>query len=391
MNQPHMHIVQIIATLERAAAGPTASVRRLAEALAERGVKSEVLSLGAPSDQLSGRARSHVLSADRSRLPGISSLLPSRELARAIEEAARAGAVLHGHGLWRMPNIYPARASRRHGVPLVVSPRGMLSKPALRFSRWPKRAFWHTLQKQALEAATCFHATSAAEADDIRAAGFAQPIAIIPNGIDVPPEAEVAAAKFGRRPDAQRTLLYLGRLHPIKRIDHLLEAWSRLEAHFPSWRLRIVGPSEGTHGAELKELAARLRIRSVTFEPGAFNEAKDRAYRTADLLVLASESENFGMVVAEALGNGTPVITTKGTPWRGLQEEACGWWIDHGVEPLVAALAEAMAISRPALDRLGRQGFEWMTKDFSWSHVAEDMQSVYFWITGQSEKPSVVQ
>ncbi len=386
-----LHAVQIIGTIEIGAAGPSYSVRRLAEALAERGLDSEILSLGEGGDRTFGQARSRSLAVDRPCAPGLGSLLPSRELAAAIETAARSGAVLHAHGLWRLPNIYPARSTRRHNAPLVVSPRGMLSQAALSFSRWPKRLFWLAAQKRALQAAACMHATGAAEAVAIRAAGLSQPIAIIPNGIDVPDAAEVIRGKALRQSDGRFTVLQLGRIHPIKRVDRLIEAWVRLEPLHPAWRLRVVGPSEGRHGDELAALACRRGLRHVSFEPAAFGADKDTALREADLLVLASDSENFGMVVAEALANGTPVIATKGAPWPGLTARKCGWWIDPGIEPLAAALNTAMSLSRATLDDMGNRGRSWMLEEFSWGRVAADMEAVYGWTKGKGQRPACVE
>jgi glycosyltransferase involved in cell wall biosynthesis len=385
-----MRAVQIIGTLAHEAAGPSYSVRRLAETLAERGITSEVLSLGAPDKTDLGKALLRTFASDYEGVPVLGAALPSKALSRAIVAAAQAGAVLHAHGLWRMPNLYPSWAIARHGVPLLVSPRGMLAAAALAYSPWQKRAFWVLAQRRALQRATCLHATSEAEMADIRTAGFTQPVALIPNGIDVAPSPLAPLAKSRHPTRRSRTVLQLGRLHPIKRIDRLLEAWAGLEAVHPDWHLKIVGPSEGGHQAELEAQAARHGLARVSFAPAVFGSAKDDMLRQADLLVLASESENFGMVVAEALGNGTPVITTKGTPWAGLVEHACGWWIDHGVTPLAKALGEAMVMPRATLDDMGARGRAWMLREFSWGRVAADMEAVYRWCQGKGKPPACV-
>jgi glycosyltransferase involved in cell wall biosynthesis len=101
-------------------------------------------------------------------------------------------------------------------------------------------------------------------------------------------------------------------------------------------------------------------------------------------------SENFAITVAEALAAGTPVIVTKGAPWHGLAREGCGWWIDHGVEPLAVTLAKAMAMGRIALKAMGSKGRAWMQRDFSWDHVAHDMLDVYRWLSSGGEVPSTV-
>jgi glycosyltransferase involved in cell wall biosynthesis len=128
----------------------------------------------------------------------------------------------------------------------------------------------------------------------------------------------------------------------------------------------------------------------VSIEGPVAGDAKTAAYREADLFVLPTLNENFAISVAEALAAGTPVIATKGAPWHGLEREGCGWWIDHGVEPLVAALTKAMTMRPGVLQKMGAKGREWMARDFSWDRVARDMLDVYRWLASGGEVPSTV-
>jgi glycosyltransferase involved in cell wall biosynthesis len=114
----------------------------------------------------------------------------------------------------------------------------------------------------------------------------------------------------------------------------------------------------------MRRLAAALGLARVHFEDGLFGAAKEAAYHEADIFVLPTLNENFGLVVAEALANGTPVISTKGAPWQGLVDNGCGWWIDHGVEPLAEALSAAMAKPQTALAAMGARGRAWMIREF---------------------------
>ena len=116
--------------------------------------------------------------------------------------------------------------------------------------------------------------------------------------------------------------------------------------------------------------------------------SRARAY-IPHTLKIEVETETLAEV-AEALAAGTPVIATKGAPWHGLEREGCGWWIDHGVEPLVAALAKAMAMRRNALQEMGAKGRAWMARDFSWDRTAGDMLDVYRWVSSRGEAPSTV-
>jgi glycosyltransferase involved in cell wall biosynthesis len=182
----------------------------------------------------------------------------------------------------------------------------------------------------------------------------------------------------------------LGRIHPKKGLDRLVRAWARLEAAHPDWRLRIVGPDELGHAKELIALASEVKAQHVSVEKSVAGDAKIAAYQQANLFVLPTFNENFAVTVAEALAAGTPVIATKGAPWRALQSEGCGWWIDHGVDPLAAALASAMGMTREALQAMGARGRTWMARDFSWDRVANDMLDVYRWLVLGGEPPGTV-
>jgi glycosyltransferase involved in cell wall biosynthesis len=188
-------------------------------------------------------------------------------------------------------------------------------------------------------------------------------------------------------PATERIVLSLGRIHPKKGLDCLVRAWAQLEREHPEWRLRIIGPSELGHNEELRALAEKMNLRRVSIEGPVYGDGKLAVMRAADVFVLATLNENFAITVAEALAAGTPVIATKGSPWSGLETEGCGWWVEHGVEALVASLRRAMLMSRPTLRAMGAKGQVWMMREFSWQRVARDMLDVYRWLLRRSHQP----
>jgi glycosyltransferase involved in cell wall biosynthesis len=379
----------ILATIADPGAGPSYSVGALAASLDARGARTELHTVRGWRDSGAAAGPAGVpLTAHRQdfpRTPLLGAMCLSGDLDRALRQTARSDVILHGHGLWLMPNIYPSWAARRGRARVVISPRGMLSAEALAFSRLRKRAFWRMFQARVLAEAACLHATSAAELGDIRAAGLTNPVAVIPNGVQLPPPTPIGN-RYG-----PPTVLSLGRVHPKKGLDVLLRAWAGVEADHPDWRLRIIGPAEHGHDDELKALSAALNLRRVSIEGPAYGPARLAAYRDADLFVLPTRSENFAMTVAEALGAGIPVISSKGAPWAGLEVEGCGWWIDHGPEPLAATLQSALDLPRESLRSMGARGREWMARDFSWDRIAGDMLAVYAWLAGGAERPVSVQ
>jgi glycosyltransferase involved in cell wall biosynthesis len=305
-----------------------------------------------------------------------------------LRERIREADIVHVNSLWMFPNIVPGLVTRPdQGAKLVVSPHGTLSPWAMNMSKCKKRVAWWLLgQRLTLKRAACFHATAESEYEDIRRLGFRQPVAIIPNGIDIP-----APPLGGPRRGERRTLLFLGRVHRIKGVDLLLNAWGRLAARYPDWDLAIVGPSDppGYHD-EMQALATRLGLARVSFVGPLYGSAKSEAYWNADVFVLPTHSENFGMAVAEALAHACPAITTRGAPWAGLETERCGWWIEDSLAALTAALDHAMSLDRGALAEMGARGRAWMERDFGWDGIAQRMAGVYSWLLGRGETPACV-
>jgi glycosyltransferase involved in cell wall biosynthesis len=291
--------------------------------------------------------------------------------------------LIHNHSLWMMPNVYPGRIAKKFGLPLLVSPRGTLSRWAMASGSPLKRVFWPLLQAPALNSTSCFHATSESEYEDIRRMGFKQPVAVIPNGIDI----HSLGPKQAR---PHKTLLFLGRIHPVKGLDWLLPAWAAVQDRFSDWRIKIVGPDNGGYLRRMQDLAEGLKLRRIEFAGPLYGEAKWRAYHDADLFVLPTHSENFGISVAESLASGTPAIVTQAAPWQGLERHGAGWWIGLGVDALVSCLETALSSPAEALDAMGQAGRAWMEEEFSWSPIGRQMAQTYCWMIEQGERPAWV-
>lgn len=384
-----MSVVHVVAGLHPSAGGPSRTVVQLTDALASHPDVDVTLL----SQTLAGEpaVASRVNAVDR-RMPASSSprairfALPIRQaLGNTLRE--RRPSVVHSHGLWNPANHWASRAARRHGIPLVVHPRGMLEPWALRHKAWKKRIGMALFQRQDLETASALIATSPMEYENIRKLGLRQPIALIPNGVAMASLRDVEHEP-NRHRERTRSVLFLSRVHPIKGLLNLVQAWSRLAPR--NWRLRIAGPNEGGHLDEVMARARQLGIHeSVDYLGEVDGEQKAATYRDADLFVLPTFSENFGVVVAEALAHGVPVITTRGAPWADLETERCGWWIDIGVDPLLEALRAATALSDDERRAMGARGRGYVRR-YDWEAVARDTIAVYSWLTGTGARPSCV-
>lgn len=375
-----MQSLHIVPTIDNEASGPSYSVTRLCRALdaAGHGTRLAVLE-PMPSGPGCEFALAFPYGIGPRRL-GISPKL--RDWVRAEARSGRFR-ILHNHSLWMETNVYAAAAAKGTASKLVVSPRGTFASRALDRSGLVKKALWPLFIARATRGVAAFHATAGHEYADIRASGFEEPVAILPNGVDLP---DALPKVHGSR----RQLLFLGRIHAIKGIDQLLRAWATLQDRHPDWDLVLAGPDEAGHLARMERLADELRLQRYAFVGPRYGDDKLAAYRAADLYVLPTLSENFGMTIAEALAAGTPVVTTKGAPWAGLEAEQAGWWIDHGVDPLIAALDAAMSETPEQLETRGSRGRAWMARDFSWNRIAADMADFYAWLADGGSVPPFV-
>lgn len=288
--------------------------------------------------------------------------------------------IVHDNGLWLGHNHRLARVCRRLGLPRLVSTRGMLEPWARRHKKWKKDFAWLAYQHRDILISDGLHATAAQEAENLACLKLDVPVHVIPNGVDIP------ALRSLPPSGALRTALFIGRLYPVKGLPLLIEGWSRVR---PSgWRLVLVGPDEAGHRAELEVLIARHGLDDVIQFTGPLQgEAKESALFGADLFVLPTHSENFGMAIAEALAHGVPVLTTVGAPWPALTQQAMGWRTPISVDGLVAGLEAATTADRSALRAMGARGRAFVTAEFGWDRVARQFLATYATIVAKSTAP----
>ena len=304
--------------------------------------------------------------------------------------------VIHDNGLWLGTNHAAANAARVSGTPLVISPRGMLTPWALKFRAWKKKLAWWLYQQRDLQTARVLHATSQDEADGFRALGLNQPIAIIPNGVAVLEEKQ--KSEIGNRKSEIRTALFLSRIHPKKGLLDLVHAWAKIRCQCSevsgqtNWRVVVAGGDDAGHLREIKTEIRKLNLEtSFEFIGEIQDDKKWEVYRSSDLFVLPTKSENFGIVIAEALAAGVPVITTRGAPWAELDSHRCGWWTNIGVDPLVAALREALQLTDDQRRAMGERGRQLVEQKYTWPAAAKQMAAVYAWVLGHGAQPACIQ
>lgn len=291
--------------------------------------------------------------------------------------------VLHVHGLWT-PFVWRAYSfAKKNGLTLVVSPHGMLEPWAMNHKLWKKKIAWFMYQKKMLNSADMLVVNSEKELATVRAMGLKSPVAVIENGVD---KTDFALSTSSVAPD--KVVLFLSRLSPVKGLPDLIHAWSLLPAEH-GYQLRLYGHADPGYEAELLRLIRKFNVEdSVTLFGSVFGVDKWRVYHNASFFVLPSYSENFGIVIAEALWSGLPVITTKATPWECLEREGLGWQVDNDPRQLRDALLAAMQLGDEKRNNIGLRASAYAQKNFNWPDIVDKYLLAYRWlIDGNIRKP----
>ena len=298
--------------------------------------------------------------------------------------------IVHLHGLWSLALHRCAVICRRWRIPYVIAPRGMLEPWSLQQKWLKKRIARFLYQDRDLKCAAALHATAESEAEQFRKLGFKNPVIVSPNGVNVPKN----YSRVERVDRVERRVLFVSRMHPKKGVLELVEAFKKVVSggveECRSWKVELVYTVSGEFEREY-EAKVRARVKELGLEEqfiftGALNDdEKWAAYGRADLFVLPTYSENFGIVVAEALWAGVPVITTKGTPWKELEDRKCGKWIDlpmEGSNPsdwsaLVSALECMMSMPDDERRQMGENGRRLVNEKYTWDAVVRKMVEGY--------------
>lgn len=376
-----MRILHTIPYFNKASGGPTSCTYQLVKGLVENGTQSEILSfLPAENDILASDDFIHYLPDDR-RTP----LWLSRNLSDELKRIIHNFDLVHINTIWTWPSHLSVYRAKSAGVPIVISPHGMLYPQALKVSSWKKKFIGRLYVNDDLRNADCLHATSEEEAKYIRDYGLTNPIAIIPNCLDVSkcPHPRTSS-------NAKRQFGFTGRLNPIKNLDLLLAAWYSLGDITQNSELIIIGDGEQNYVETLKDYVRQKRMKNITFTGFLSGERLHNMVQSLDFQILPSKSENFGMVVPEALICGVPVIASKGTPWSVLDERECGWWVDATIDSLANAIAKAMDTPEEKRIVMGQAGRKLVLDKYSTDAVALQMKELYNWILSSGEKPSFI-
>ena len=349
-----MIIAHAIRDLDRQSGGPSRSVPGLCKALAVSPFADEV--------RLWFRGSQETVVVDEQ---------PGLVLCDLTESSPQFGDIdcLHLHGLWTPVLHRLVVGAVRRGIPYVISTRGMLAEWCLEHKKWKKRLALWLYQRRDLSNASAIHVTSSQEGADVARLFPSARIAEVPNGCMIPEHFSKPSSCEVRR------ALVICRLHPVKQLDMLIRLW--IEIRPTGWELEIAGPGDSGYVSELKSLIKKAPASAISITGEVHDDEKWAKLSRADIFILPSATENFGMSIAEAMASGTPVLTTNGTPWKNLDEIGAGWTAGVEISEFGKVLRRVLTHSRQDFAAMGILARAYIEENFSWDRIAGQMLELY--------------
>ena len=408
-----MKTLQTISSLSAKSGGPSTCTLDLLNGLYDINAGVDLLTVSSPDILGAGSPWLKVEPCDYKTPLGL-----SKNIKRALLESDYD--LYHANALWSYTVHETCKVSRQKGKPYILSPHGMLYPTALAIKRWKKvPMLWWWFNKDIHEA-TCLHATCRQEAEYIRQFRYKGPIAVIPNAV-VFPEFLLNENAFEANTNLtnvtnsscthidsedscnscskKKTIGFLGRLHPIKKVENVLYAMDRVRGEgleiSDKLSFQIMGKYDDQYEQWLKDEVGRLHLEDCVDFVG-FVSGKEKYDRLSKLsaLMVPSAQENFGMIVPEALICGTPVYASLGTPWGELNECNAGWWQDNSPETIAKVILDILSKSDAELRAMGANGCKLMEEKYEQHKVAAMMKQLYEWIVvdkmSEEKKPNFV-
>lgn len=324
-----------------------------------------------------------VRTLDRAKMPGMMLSASGMRAARKVLERAD---VLHLHCVWSIANLQLAAAARAMGVPYVISMHGMLDDWCMAQSATKKKAYMMLGARKMLERAAFVHSTAQAELDQSKKWFPKGNAFVVPYIVDLEPYKNLPGPALARetfacmRDESVPTLLFLSRLHYKKGVEHLVRASKLLRDRGVAHNVALAGPGDEGYIQSLKKLSRELDVAdSISFLGMVRGDLRTSVYEAADVFVLPTHQENFGIVLLESLCCKTPVVTTKGVDiWRELQGSGAATILENDNLPeQLANSLQSLLADRAALKVQGEAARDWGLATYAQESLLPQFERMY--------------
>ncbi len=391
-----LDVDNFIENIDERYGGPAKSVPFLCKHLMALGVDTEIHSVKKYSKEKNYIIEENNIPWKNNRNSITDTLRYSSTLKKGIKKSIVEETILHTQNQWNYPPYCAYLLHKKQNIPLICSIRGSMYSWSLEQYKFYKKFFWYMFQHKMFQSANCIHVTEQNELKAIRDTGIKSPIALISNGIDLE-EFNVLPDKISSKQafnlsNNEKYILFMSRIHPKKGLDFLVKVWAQISKSYPNWKILVAGPvGDEAYYNKIIKIINNSEINDKIIFLGMLDKKKRiQAYMASNLFVLPSHTENFGIVIAEALASGIPVITTRNTPWEELETHNCGWWINLSESDLKETISKAINLDEAQLIEKGKNGIDLIKNKYSWELQAKKMKLLYQWVLGKAEQPDFI-
>lgn len=390
-----MHIVHVVAGIWEHTGGPAEVIPKLCQALVRQGCDITLMTLDGPHSQATFDCSINGVELRSFPVIGRSGIWYSPKLSKALKQIADKCDIIHNHGMWLHPNWCATKWAKANDKPLVISPHGVLTPGMLQRSRLKKLIAWALFDRRSVKYASVIQTFTEAEREQMEPRIRGKNVAVIPNGVDLWDLPDRGAFET-RYPQTcgKKILLFLARVHPIKGVFDLVDAWKILGKRYPKWHLIIVGRPEAEC---IDRLNARVKEHNltapITVTGPQYGQKRLEAYAAASAFVLPSYAEGFSTSILEAMACRLPVVYTYTDPcnFSEAAERGAGIVGPAGTEPLIRNLERLFQLSDVERTRMGAVGRTLIQEKYTWPQVAKRMKQTYDWILGGVSTPPWVE
>jgi glycosyltransferase involved in cell wall biosynthesis len=388
-----MHVVHVVAKgVWEHMGGPAEVVPKLCNSLSQLGCRVTLIALDGPLSDATIQCCNAGVDLRTHLFKDLNNIGYSPDLSKDLRNLVGSVDIIHNHGMWQWPNWAATKWARCYKKPLVITPHGVLTKGMLQRSRLKKLIAWALFDKKSIKYASAIQAFTEAEMLEMQPRIKGKNIVILPNGVDLweLPDKNVFQQRFPQI-HGRKVLLFLARVHPIKGVFDLIDAWKILCKRHQQWHLVIAGKLEaeciGTIDAKIKNLGLHT---SVTLAGPQYGDHRLEAYAAADAFILPSYAEGFSTSILEAMACRLPVVYTLPCNFPEAAGQGAGILGPTGVEPLVKNLEKFFNMSDAGQKEMGNKGRGLVERQYTWPKVGRQMLAVYEWLIHRAEKPECI-
>ena len=299
--------------------------------------------------------------------------------------------IIHQHGIW-LPTSKISINFSKMGKPVFIQPHGLLEQYRINKSKVKKQIAYHLFEKENIRASMALIACSGKEAKNLKMMFPSKDVAIIPIGISNFYLKNFVHCQLNTPSSDQKEILFLSQIIPVKGLERLFKILSIISDQLlKDWTVIIAGYGREKYIKYLKILATQLNIDDyIKFIGPVYESDKIKLLDSSDFFILPSFSENFGIVIAEALARGLPVLTTAGTPWEALNKYKCGLCVGNDIESIQAGLEYMLNQSDSERKDWSINGKKLIKSKYLWDSIINQYLTLYRWGLGVERKPQFV-